>query len=479
MKTQTKKLIKFGTDGWRGIIAQDFTFDNVRIAAQAFADHLKESGLASKGVIIGYDTRFASEDFAAAAAEVTAANGIKTLLCQSVTPTPIVSYGVLAYQTGGGIVITASHNAAQWNGFKLKTEGGTSAPAEVINNVEGHITRILATGGLSRIPLTEALTQKTVEYVDPVPPYVEQIKKLVDIEAIKKAGIKIVLDPMYGAGAGCLKSLLDGNAAEVLEINGQRNPIFPGIEQPEPIAQNLAALSQKVVSEKADIGIATDGDADRVGIVDENGVFVTQLQVFALLALYLLKVRGQRGALVKTITSTSMLYQLGKLYNVPVHETPVGFKYVAPVMLSEKAIIGGEESGGFGFAGHVLERDAIVAAFCFLDFMAKTGKKPSELLDYLYSKVGPHHYHRTDVVFSAPKRQNITARLDKSQPEALDGSRVVKKDTFDGYRFTLADGSWLLIRFSGTEPLMRIYAESNSPARVEKLLKLGRKLAEV
>ncbi|MEE8194258.1 MAG: phosphoglucomutase/phosphomannomutase family protein [Dehalococcoidales bacterium] len=471
--------IKFGTEGWRGIIAQDFTFDNVRICAQAVAGYLRQAGLANRGLVIGYDTRFASEDFAQAAAEVVAGNGIKVYLCSQAMPTPVVSYGVLAKKAGGAIVITASHNPARWNGLKYKSEDGASAPPEAIAELEKNIAGIDSSGKIERIPLAEAQEQGLIEYTDLAPVYLKQIASLVDLDGLRKAGLKIVVDYMYGAGAGYFGVLLGGGAGRLVEINDRRNPIFPGIKQPEPIAVNLAKLSAVVKEEKASVGIATDGDADRIGIIDEKGNFLTQLQVFALLALYLLEVRGQRGAIVKTITTTSMLYRLGEIFGVPVYETPVGFKFVAPVMLAQDALVGGEESGGYGFRGHVPERDAILAGLYFLDLMTRTGKTPSQLLDYLYSKVGPHHYSRADIEFPEPERQKIASRLRDSSPGMLDGVRVAKKDTFDGFRFTLADNAWLLIRFSGTEPLLRIYAESDSPARVDRLLERGKGLAGV
>ena len=272
--------------------------------------------------------------------------------------------------------------------------------------------------------------------------------------------------------------LLDGGDIKVVEINGERNPLFPGI-QPEPIAANLAKLSDTVKKERASVGLATDGDADRIGIIDEKGIFLTPLQVFALLCLYLLELRGERGAIVKTITTTSMLYRLGEMFKVPVYETPVGFKYVAPIMLAENVLIGGEESGGYGFRGHMPERDGVLAGLYFLDLMLKTGKTPSELVDYLFSKVGPHYFKRIDIKFLETERQVITNRIKHNPPKYIDGVEVVKFDTTDGFRFTLADATWLLIRFSGTEPVLRIYAESNSLARVEKLLNLGGELAGV
>jgi len=470
--------IKFGTDGWRGVIARDFTFDNVQVCAQAVAEYLKQTGLDKQGLIIGYDTRFASEDFASATAEVAAGNGIKAYLCPRATPTPIISFGTMVQKAGGAIIITASHNPATWNGFKYKTKDGAGAPDEVTAEIEKNISRILDTKKVEQLPLDDALKQGLVEHLDLAPVYLKHIAGLVDLNGLRQARLKVIVDSMYGAGAGYLKSLLSGGAIEVVEINSERNPLFPGI-RPEPIAANLEKLSATIKEQKADVGLATDGDADRIGIMDENGVFLTTLQVFALLCLYLLEVRGERGTIVKTITTTSMLYRLGEMFDVPVRETPVGFKYVAPIMMEENALVGGEESGGYGFRGHAPERDGILAALYFLDLMAKTGKTPSQLIDYLYSKVGPHHFNRVDIEFPEPERQAIIERITKNPPADIDGVKVEKFDTFDGYRFTLADTSWLLIRFSGTEPLLRTYAESSTPARVEKLLKLGRKLTGV
>ena len=473
-----KNPIKFGTDGWRGIIAQDFTFDNVRICAQGVADYLKQAGLAERGIIVGYDTRFASEDFASAAAEIMAGNGIKVYLCSRATPTPVISYGVLTQKAGGAIIITASHNPAKWNGFKIKSDDGASAPTELIAEVEKHISRIFTAGGVHRLALTEAVKQGLVEYLDLSPIYFDQLNSLINLGELRQSRLKIVVDSMYGAGAGYFKELLAGGGIEVIEINSECNPSFPGI-QPEPIAPNLARLSATVKQQKADVGLATDGDADRIGIVDENGVFLDQLQVFALLCLYLLEVRGERGPIVKTITTTNMLYRLGEMFNVPVYETSVGFKYVAPMMVAKNALIGGEESGGYGFRGHVPERDGILAGLYFLDLLVKTGKKPSELLDYLYSKVGPYHYKRMDIEFPAEERETIINRLKNSPPDAIDGVQVVKSSTADGFRYILADDSWMLIRFSGTEPVLRIYTETDSQTRADRLLESGKELAGV
>ena len=450
----------------------------MRICAQAVAEYLKENGLAQRGLIIGYDTRFASEDFASAAAEVAAGNGIKVSLCPQATPTPVISYGVLTQKAGGAIIITASHNPARWNGFKYKSELGTSASPEVVAQLERHISRIIATGEINQMPLSQALGQGTVGYLDLAPTYLQHLTSLIDLDELRQAKMKVVVDPMYGAGIGYFKTLLGDGTIELTEINSEQNPLFPGI-QPEPIAANLAKLSATVKRRKADVGLATDGDGDRLGIVDEKGVFLTPLQVYALLCLYLLEVRGERGPIVKTITTTSMLDRLGKIFGVPVYEVPVGFKYVAPLMISENALAGGEESGGYGFRGHMPERDGILAGLYFLDLMVKTGKSPSQLINYLYSKVGPHHFKRIDVEFPADKRQEIIQRIKHNPPQSIEGVKVAKLDTKDGFRFILADDTWLLIRFSGTEPVLRLYTESDSLERVERLLKRGREIAGV
>ena len=470
--------IKFGTDGWRGVIAQDFTFDNVRLCAQGIANHVKEAGLAHRGLIIGYDTRFASEDFAAAAAEVTAANGIKAYLCPKATPTPIIAFAILMKKAAGAIIITASHNPAKWNGLKYRMEQAMSAPPQAIAEVERHILDILASGSVKYTALDQGMKKGLVEMFDPSPPYLSRIGELVDVERLRHAGLKVIVDSMYGAGAGYFATILKGGSTKVEEIHGERNPFFPGI-QPEPIASNLTELSALIKQKRASVGLATDGDSDRIGIIDENGCFITPLQVFALLALYLLELCDHRGAIVKTITSTSMLYNIGELFQIPVYEVPVGFKHVAPKMIAENALIGGEESGGFAFRGHVPERDGILAGLYFLDLMIREQKSPSQLVEYLYSKVGPHYYDRLDIEFPQEERESIIRRLTQSRPSHIDDLQLEELDTSDGFRFLLANRTWLLIRFSGTEPILRIYAEGDSQQRVSRLIAQGREMAGV
>jgi len=472
------RQIKFGTDGWRGVIAEDFTFYNVRLCAQGISDYIKANVADNPTLVIGYDNRFASEDFASATAEVISGNGIKVLLSPNAVPTPVVSFNVIERNASGGIAITASHNPAGWNGFKFRTENGTSVSSEIIAELEKHIYQAVDTDKTTRLSLPEAQRQELLEYPDFTSAYFERLRSLINPDSIRKEPLKVIIDYMYGACSGYLKHLLQGGNIEIIEINNERNPAFPGIN-PEPIAANLGKLSGMVKEQKADIGIAIDGDGDRIGIVDEKGNFLTQLQVFALLCLYLLEIRGERGTLVKTITTTSMIDRLGELFSVPVHETSVGFKYVAPVMVAENALIGGEESGGYGFRGHIPERDAMPAILYFLDFMIKTGKTPSSLLEYLYSKVGPHYYDRIDLEFPEAARLNIIERVKNNFPSSIDGTQVLRVDITDGFRFILTDGTWLLVRFSGTEPILRIYTESDSMERVSRLLRYGRELTGI
>jgi alpha-D-glucose phosphate-specific phosphoglucomutase len=470
--------IKFGTDGWRAVIAEEFTFNNVRICTQAVVDYLKADGLAHKGIVIGYDTRFASADFARASAGVLAGNGIKVYLSDSAVPTPVVSYAVAYLKAGGGIVITASHNPAQWNGFKYKSPDGASAPGDVVAEIEKRIASV-EPDNIETLKLDDAIKSGLVIPTDFKPAYRQQIDRLIDLSIIRRAGLNIAVDSMHGAGGGYFKLLLGEGTTRITEVKAEPNPAFPGMRQPEPIGANLAALAETIRGRKTAVGLATDGDADRLGVMDENGNFITQLQVYALLALYFLEVRGERGAIVKTITTTGMLDRLGELYRVPVFETPVGFKYVAPVMIRENAIIGGEESGGYGFRGHVPERDGLLAGLYFLDFMARTGKTPSQLLAHLYDKVGPHYYDRRDVFFNEGERSVIIGHMVESAPDSLDGVSVLRKENADGFRFLLADGGWLLVRFSGTEPLLRVYAESKSTDKVQRLLDIGLNMAGV
>lgn len=464
--------IVFGTDGWRARIAEGYTFDNVRRASQAFADYLTTQGVAARGVVVGYDNRFEAEDFAAAAAEVMAGNGIRVYLTDRGTPTPVISFAALHRGAGGAINLTASHNPPQDAGFKVRDGSGAAIAPDDLKLIEARIGPV---DKVKSMPFDRAEKQGLVEVWDPSEAYIEtRIKPSVDLARLKGAGLKIVVDPMWGVGAGYLPRLIGGGQTELIEIQNTRNPLFPGMARPEPIPPNVNNCLAKVREVGADYGAITDGDADRCGASDEHGVFMNQLQVYAMLALYLLEVRGQRGAIVKTLSTTSMLEKLGQLYGVPVHETGVGFKYIAPKMLETDAMMGGEESGGYAYRG-VPERDGILSNLYMIDFIVQTGKKPSELLQMLFDKVGPHYYDRVDLTFPADRRAAILERL-KADPPSLAGYKVARVNRMDGYKYELADGGWLLVRFSGTEPLLRVYTEVTDPAAVGPLLAAGRAL---
>jgi phosphomannomutase len=390
-----------------------------------------------------------------------------------------VGYAILNRKAGGSVVITSSHNPRQWSGFKFRPEYGGSAPPEVLARIEAHIPKIVASGDVEGLPLAEAKARGLVETFDPRPPYRQQVAKLVDLEFLRAAGLRAVVDSMHGAGAGYVRELVSGGKTKVWELRAVRNPLFPGMHNPEPIARNLAPLIQAVRRHDADVGLATDGDADRLGVIDERGQFLNQHQVFALLAYYLLEVRGLRGPLVKSLTTTRMIQRLGQLYDVPVFETPVGFKFLGPKMIAEDAIVAGEESGGYAFRGHLPERDGVVSALYFLDLMARRDRRPSELLGELYQKVGPHFYDRIDIHLAPEQAPAIRDRLARARPDRIAGLAVTGTDTTDGFRFDLEGDGWLLFRFSGTEPLMRIYTEVEDEGLVAKVLEAGRALAGV
>ena len=469
--------IKFGTDGWRGLIADDFTFSNVRICAQAVAEYVMGRGLGGRGVVVGYDTRFLSERFAADVAGVLAANGIRAHLSISPVPTPVASYAVMGRGAAGAVVITASHNPAGWNGFKFKPEYAGSATPEITATLESIIADIEGRGGVPKPNAEDTNADRLIETTDLVPAYERHVATLVDLDKLRKSGLGVAVDSMYGAGIGYVKRIVGGASARVSEIHRTRNPLFPGLGQPEPIARNLAKLKVQVRKTGADVGLATDGDADRVGVSDEHGNILTPLQIFGLLAYYLLEVRGERGPMIKSITTTRMIDRLGERYGVPVHETAVGFKHIGPKMMAEDALIGGEESGGFGFRGHVPERDGILASLYILDLLAQTGRTVSHLIEDLYNLVGPHHYDRVDIPIAGSAKEQARDRIVGAQPDSIAGMPVSRLDRTDGSRFEFEDGSWLLFRFSGTEPLMRIYAESRSMEAVDRLLNAGQALA--
>jgi phosphomannomutase len=473
------RTIQFGTDGWRAVIAESYTFDNVRLATQASAQYFLAHGKAEQGIAVGFDTRFGSDRFARAAAEVLAGNGMRALLSDRFQPTPVISYSVLERQAGGAIIITASHNPGTDNGFKVKTEAGASAPPEIIAEIEKHIDALEGrNGSIKRKDLAEAEAGGLLERFDATPAYDAQIARLVDLASLREAGIHVVADSMYGTGQGYFKRLLSGGRTRVDEIRNFVNPAFPGIA-PEPIRPHIDELLRVVKERGAEVGLATDGDSDRIGLVAEDGTFINQHQVFGLLVLYLTEQRGLRGPAVRSVTMTSMADAYMQRIGQQMIETPVGFKYIGATMVEQNAILGGEESGGFGFQGHLPERDAIVAGLYVVDLMVRLGRPMSGVLEYMRERLGNWHYLRLDVRYPASERAAISARVAHAEPSTLDGSPLTSVGTRDGYKFYAEDGSWLLIRFSGTEPLLRIYTETTSPERVQRLLQQGRQLAGV
>jgi phosphomannomutase len=475
--------IVFGTDGWRARIAEEYTFDAVRVCAQSVAEWVQKSGEAGRGVIIGYDRRFASEHFAAAAAEVVAAHGIHVFLSTAAAPTQSFSYATMRKKAKAGIVITASHNPWPDNGFKVKSETGAAAAPDMLKELEAVIHPLESRPqDVRRRPFDDAKAAGLIELFDPAPDYLARVAQLFDLDAFRAAGYRIVCEPLFGSASGYFPRLLGGGRTQIVELHAERNPYFGGLN-PEPIPPNTDEFLARITSEKADVGLAVDGDADRAGLGDEKGNFVTTLTTYALLMWYLLEVRKLRQPVVKTVNMTSMVDRLGEKYGVPVYEVPVGFKYIGPKMQETGAMMGGEESGGFGFSMHLPERDGIVADLFFLDFMLKTKKKPSQLIAELMALAGPSFYLRRDLHLDAAtyaqKKVEIMERLSAAKPAQLAGhavAKIVPLDTKDGVKFFLDDGSWLLVRLSGTEPLVRVYAETRANDELAPMLDVGERM---
>ena len=471
--------VRFGTDGWRGVMADDYTFANVRAVAQATADWMQRAKLTERGAVVGYDTRLLSDAFASATAEVLAGNDIKVALASGPAPTPALSHAVLERDAGAGVVITASHNPAHWNGFKVKQAVGNSASPEITSEIEQAVPGILTGERVQVVAQGDAVARGLIERFDPKPLYIASLRDFVDIERIRDAGLNVAVDSMFGAAGGLTAEVIGEGATAVHELRGEVNPAFPGMRAPEPIAANLGPLLKMIQGGGYDIGLATDGDGDRFGLVSEDGRFLNQLQVFALLVRYLLEVRGERGAIVRSITTTKMVDLLGRRADCPVFETPVGFKHLGPTMIEEDAIVAGEESGGYAFRGHIPERDGILSGLLLLDYVVQTWKPASQLLAELYEELGPHEYDRVDITLRADEHDEIAERVAAAEPETIAGLPVVSRDTLDGFRFKLEGDWWLLLRFSGTEPLMRIYAEMPSAEQVQQALDDGQALAGV
>ena len=463
--------IRFGTDGWRGIIAREFTFEAVSILAQATMDWLSREGLADAGLIIGYDRRFLSCEFAQRVAEVAAGNNIPVRFCEEVSPTPAISWAVKSLQAGAGIIITASHNPSIYNGFKVKERYGGSARPETTHLIEQIIcyNQEQHRPVLSR-PFQEALTDGSIQYFDASTPYIQQLGRMVDIPRIRQAGLHVVADPMFGAGSGFFSRLLGCQ-----EIHTDHNPSFGG-HPPEPIGEHLQELGETVRMQGAVAGLALDGDADRIGAVDETGSFFSSHAIFTVILQHLLAHKALRGGIVKTVSATELINRLAQEYDQPLYETPIGFKHVCELMLSEDILMGGEESGGIGLTRHMPERDGILMGLLLLETIAISGKPLGQQLQEIMARLGQFHYQRIDLTITQQEKQALLERFSKGLPTEFAGRSVTHSSTKDGYKFFFEPSDWLLIRPSGTEPVLRLYCEASTPAMVEQLLGAARYL---
>ena len=474
----TQSTIKFGTDGWRGLIADDFTFANVRIAAAAIAKYVIENEDPSRGICIGYDTRFGSRDFAKVVADVAATAGIPVRLSDRITPTPALSYAVLHSGAAGGVMITSSHNPFQWNGVKYNASYGGSGSPAIISKIETYLGAELPT----------AKEKAAITEVDFVTPYITAISKFADLDLIAKSGMKLAIDCMYGSGSGILAGIFDKLGVDYIQIRDEHNPLFPGIN-PEPIEPHIRALQDTVVAEKCAAGLATDGDADRIGAVDEHGNFVDPHKIFSVLLSWVLKRKGWPGDVTRAFNTTKMLDRICAAHGRTLHEHGIGFKYVVDYMQQQEILMGGEESGGIGFQRHLPERDGILNALLLANVMAEEKKTLGQLVADLQSEYGEHQYGRIDLHIPDEIKTSAITRAKALKPSdtAFAGMPILRIETLDGVKFYLDNPeakskpnpaeSWLLLRASGTEPLMRIYSESCSTHSVTQLLEAGRTFA--
>ena len=473
--------IKFGTDGWRAVIAETFTFENLRLVSQAVADYLLEYNADNldPAIVIGFDTRFLSDRFAAEVARVMAANGITAHLARADAPTPAISYNIIGRKALGGVMITASHNPPRYNGFKVKAHYGGAADKQQIDAIERKLFDVHERIGANLMDYQKAIDRGLIQRFDPAWAYYEHLTtNLVNMDIISSGELKVVADSMYGSGRGAFREVTSRTRTRILELHDEMNPGFGGIH-PEPIQKYLKELIATVQNEKAHFGLATDGDADRIGAVDEKGDFVDAHTIMALVVRYLVERRGLSGAIAKTISSTLMLNRLAKKYDLTLHETPVGFDVIARLMLEEDVLLGGEESGSISIKGHIPEGDGVLMGLLLMEIVADAGVPLSELIADLQATVGPTAYRRNDVRLQTPvPKAEMVKQLANSAPANIAGQSVVKVDTYDGVKYHLADDSWLLIRPSGTEPVLRVYAEACDEAAVDSMLKEGLQLTQ-
>jgi phosphomannomutase len=477
--------IHFGTDGWRAVISDSFTFDNLRIVAQAIADAVasdhwdRSTHTDSNRIVIGFDTRFLSDRFAGEVARVLAANGFTVLLTQSDSPTPAISYSVKNQNAIAGVMITASHNAPRYNGVKLKGAFGGSALPEQCRRVEIYINdNEEQARGPNLMDFKKARAAGLIQKFNPLPAYFEHLHKLINSEVIADNPQRFVVDAMYGSGRGVIKSFLQGTGCEIYEIRGEMNPGFGGVH-PEPIEKYLGPLASAVSSGMGNFGVVTDGDADRIGAMDERGAFVDPHKIMALSLKYLVEKRGWSGAVVRSVSTTRMIDRLAKRYGLKLIETPVGFNHIADHMMKEDVLIGGEESGGISFKGHIPEGDGPIMGLLLVEMIAAENKPLVEMVNDLLADVGPVIYQRADLRLSHPvAKVEMTEFLTKQAPAEIGGEKVAEVSQRDGVKYIMADDSWLLIRPSGTEPVLRVYAEGRTQEMVKALIGYGKTVAE-
>jgi phosphomannomutase len=457
--------IKFGTDGWRAVIADDFTFANLERVALATAHYYRRHKKIRNGIVIGYDARFMSKEFAEKSAEVLGNAGIRVKLADSLVSTPMVSLLTKLENAAGGIVITASHNPPKWNGFKIKGDFGGPAHPEMIARVERELVAVMRRKSLppAKLTLDRLMAKGKVTPLGMRQRYIDDVAAKIDLDTIRRTGIRILYDAMHGAGQGVLNALIP----DVTQLRETFNPSFGGTN-PEPLAQNLGELMRRVKAERFHIGIATDGDADRIGAVDELGNFVDSHRIFSLLLKFLVEVKGMTGEVAKSFSVTTMVDQQCAKYGLTLHETPIGFKYICRTMTERDILIGGEESGGLGVKGHLPERDGIYLGLLLCEMMARRGKTLSALVQELMDEFGPHECQRIDLHVTEREKASIMKRYQRGVKEIGGYAVTGRKDT-DGHKF-FVEGGWVLVRASGTEPLIRFYAEADTKAKVDALL---------
>ena len=481
--------IHFGTDGWRAVISDSFTFDNLRILAQAIADaiasdHWDKSGNGGPKpdptkIVVGFDTRFLSDRYASEVARVLAANGFTVLLAQADAPTPAISYAVREQRAIAGVMITASHNAPRYNGVKLKGPFGGSALPEQCHRVEVYISdNEQRARGPNLMDYEKARGANLIQKFNPLPAYFEQLRRLIDTDIIAENPQRFVVDSMYGAGRGVIRAFLQGTGCDIAEVRAEMNPGFGGVH-PEPIAKNLGALASALSSGLGNFGLATDGDADRIGAMDERGIFVDPHKIMALALKYLVEERGLTGSVVRTVSTTRMIDRLANKYGLKLRETPVGFNHIADCMMQEDVLIGGEESGGISFKGHIPEGDGPIMGLLLVEMIACYKRPLGELVEALLADVGPVVYQRTDLRVSRPvAKAEMAELLTKTAPREIGSQKIVEISTLDGIKYILADDSWLLIRPSGTEPVLRVYVEGRTQQIVTDMMGYGQSIAE-